>query len=595
MPTLAEVRQQYPQYGDMSDTALADALHTKFYSDMPKAEFHEKIGHTPEPDQTTWYGRALQGAKDAPEAIAQIMARGSEVLSPIMARAGAAHAAEGGTLIDPEEASAGAKREATVARQLVDARVKEGAQDYEKSRGENAGTFDPARLAGNVAVTAPVSMLVPGAAATSIPRMIASGMGQGAISGALQPVENGGDNFVADKAKQIGLGTLAGGGASGVLGGAARIISPATNPEVRQLMQAGVTPTPGQILGGTAQRAENLVAKAPFLGDIVRSGQQRAGEEYNIAGVNQALAPMGKALPEGVRAGNEAIAAGREAISRAYDEILPKITAQSDPKFQTELLSYIDAAKEFPKPRFEQFANSVETQFKKVPPSGEISGPLLQEIKSHFSRLGSNYLHSSDADQRLLGGMFNNVADSLKNLAARSSPDAQEALSAVDAAHARMMRVEVAAGKNLESGVFSPSQLLQASKSLDQTVRDKASSQGRALMQPFGQAGSRVLGPSLPRAANSAGAAGGVAGLGTLALASPGAAAAGLGAAGMYTPVGQRAMASLLTQRPAVAAPMAQAVQSAAPVAATGAASYIANETPREKLARLLAAHQQGM
>lgn len=44
MPTIAEVRQKYPEYGDMSDTDLAGALHRKFYSDMPVEEFNQKIG-----------------------------------------------------------------------------------------------------------------------------------------------------------------------------------------------------------------------------------------------------------------------------------------------------------------------------------------------------------------------------------------------------------------------------------------------------------------------------------------------------------------------------------------------------------------------
>lgn len=44
MATLEEIRQQYPQYNDMPDAALADALHTKFYSDIPRQEFDQKIG-----------------------------------------------------------------------------------------------------------------------------------------------------------------------------------------------------------------------------------------------------------------------------------------------------------------------------------------------------------------------------------------------------------------------------------------------------------------------------------------------------------------------------------------------------------------------
>lgn len=44
MPTIAEIRQKYPQYDDMSDADLASALHQKFYSDMPREQFDAKVG-----------------------------------------------------------------------------------------------------------------------------------------------------------------------------------------------------------------------------------------------------------------------------------------------------------------------------------------------------------------------------------------------------------------------------------------------------------------------------------------------------------------------------------------------------------------------
>lgn len=50
MPTIADIRQQYPQYNDMSDEQLAGALHQKFYSDMPVEQFQAKIGMTPNLD-----------------------------------------------------------------------------------------------------------------------------------------------------------------------------------------------------------------------------------------------------------------------------------------------------------------------------------------------------------------------------------------------------------------------------------------------------------------------------------------------------------------------------------------------------------------
>ncbi len=54
MATIAEVRAQYPQYADMSDAALADALHKKFYADLPKAEFDAKIGLKPIDNRPAW-------------------------------------------------------------------------------------------------------------------------------------------------------------------------------------------------------------------------------------------------------------------------------------------------------------------------------------------------------------------------------------------------------------------------------------------------------------------------------------------------------------------------------------------------------------
>ncbi|MFA6204457.1 MAG: hypothetical protein WC710_14865 [Gallionella sp.] len=44
MPTIAEVRQKYPQYADMSDDNLAQALHKKYYADIPYDDFAGKIG-----------------------------------------------------------------------------------------------------------------------------------------------------------------------------------------------------------------------------------------------------------------------------------------------------------------------------------------------------------------------------------------------------------------------------------------------------------------------------------------------------------------------------------------------------------------------
>lgn len=50
--TVADVRAKYPQYHDMSDGDLVNALHAKFYSDMPIGDFQKKVGFSGEPSHT---------------------------------------------------------------------------------------------------------------------------------------------------------------------------------------------------------------------------------------------------------------------------------------------------------------------------------------------------------------------------------------------------------------------------------------------------------------------------------------------------------------------------------------------------------------
>lgn len=60
--TIAEIRQKYPQYSDLSDDDLAGRLHERFYSDMPRDEFNRRIGlGAAEP-------AAMGAAEPAPEA-----------------------------------------------------------------------------------------------------------------------------------------------------------------------------------------------------------------------------------------------------------------------------------------------------------------------------------------------------------------------------------------------------------------------------------------------------------------------------------------------------------------------------------------------
>lgn len=61
MATLADFRKRYPMYDDIPDAELADKLHRKFYSDIPREEFNQRIGLAPGPDQQQPGGRKWAG------------------------------------------------------------------------------------------------------------------------------------------------------------------------------------------------------------------------------------------------------------------------------------------------------------------------------------------------------------------------------------------------------------------------------------------------------------------------------------------------------------------------------------------------------
>ena len=71
MPTLADIRAQYPQYSDLDDNVLADSLHRRFYADMPREEFNKRIGVEAMPPRTGTFERAADVVKSAGVGVAQ--------------------------------------------------------------------------------------------------------------------------------------------------------------------------------------------------------------------------------------------------------------------------------------------------------------------------------------------------------------------------------------------------------------------------------------------------------------------------------------------------------------------------------------------
>lgn len=492
-----------------------------------------------QPDQTTWYERGARGVRDVVEGAGQL---GARMPMPFVLNREKVNALPG----------------------KVDQEVKASGQDYTARRGENAGNFDWMRAGGNMLATAPLALAAPVGA--TMGGAIASGALTGAATGALQPVTENQENFWTEKAKETGLGAATGGIGGGIIHGASRILSPTVSPEVKMLMDKGVTPTPGQLLGGIAKKAE----------DLTGMGQRGVTQEFNIAAVNDALAPLGITLPKGIGAGHAAVTEANNAVRAAYDDVWSGARKVGlDKKAADEIDNILgEASRKLKGDALTQFETLMQDATSGV--KGAVTADKMRaavtELRQHATDFGPGR-----GVESMMGRLYGRLADTLEGAAVRTNPELAAAKSAADKAYAGMSRINNAAAKDIADGVFSPAQLAASVKS---GAGAKQAAQGTGLLQDIAGAGMKVLGPGNSGVVGAAlPLALGGAGMGASALTSdPSYAALGMGAAGLYTPTGRRLAASALAGRQgAQAKAMAEALRNMGPYVAGGAANLGAN------------------
>lgn len=400
---------------------------------------------------------------------------------------------------------------------------------------------------------------LPGAIATGIGTGGASiglrGAGLAAGEGAAYGFGSGQDG-VENRLASAGIG-----GAGGLAGyGLGRVVSkalaPKTAPVVKKLMDEGVDLTPGQIAGGVGKTIEDKLTSVPVLGDAIQSARARGVESFNKAAVNRSLKHIGEKLPNNVKAGYEAIDYAQNAVSKAYNDLLPKLSVKVDKPFKEAMGNLVDMANEMPKARVKQFKNIMSQQIaKRLSQNGSMTGEAMKEAESELSRLIRQYGGSASGDERLLGNALREAQNQLRKLVMRSNPSKAIKLKSINRAFAELLRPERAASM-AKDGIFTPGQLQTATRVLDSSGRKKASAMGGALMQDLATNAREVLPSSIPDSGTAGrllmpiiagGSAYGVTSddprLQTLG-------ALGLLGSGLYTKTGQKAMQTLLTQRP---------------------------------------------
>lgn len=352
MATLAEIRAQYPQYGDLSDQQLADSLYTKFYSDMDRATFDQKVGLVATPPEGAKPGSqeyaqwALENAR-AGNKLPQV-SEAPEFEAPKWntlgdkAQTAAASWIEGTPIIGPAWMDVAEKARSFV-QGVPEAQVE---AETDKLQADNPITSGAAGVGSSILNLAPLGMTqlggrLLGTVGTTGQRLVAGGLSGAALSGA-DTAARGGDigQIATNTALGAGLGMVfpAAGGVKNYLGNKAAQRA-ATTAAIKD------APNVSELKAAASAMFENSrVANAGVKAKVFRDFAGKLVDKVMKADIDpeldgQALA----AYKRMVQMANEAEASGSISLSRLHNL---RQLAQ-------------DVVIEAKKPRTKNFANAI--------------------------------------------------------------------------------------------------------------------------------------------------------------------------------------------------------------------------------------------
>jgi len=446
-------------------------------------------------------------------------------------------------------------------------------QEARKAAGQEG--IDWARGLGNVVSTAPIALAAP--YGSTLARGIASGALTSAGTSALMPVTEG--DYGTEKTKQVTQNALLGGALGGAGNAVAKVISPNVRPQVQTLMNEGVTPTPGQILGGRVQATEEKLTSVPLVGDMIKNAQSRALDQFQQAAYKRALAPIGEKVTE--KPGYAAIAEISDKLGSAYNNLLPKLQFKADQPFLNDLSTISQMAMNLPPQQANRFQQIFRDYvFNKMTPQGNMSGTTLKAVESDLGTMAKAYQKSSATDDRLLGDAFESVQKAIRDNLTRSNPEYAKELSNINTGYANYVRLRQAAGgQGAAEGIFTPKQLNAAVRGTDQSVAKGDFARGKALMQDLSSSGVNVLSQAYPDSGTAGRSMIGALLAGGAAVAKPELLAGAALASAPYTSLGQKLAAAALTQRPAGAQGLAEGLRRITPAVTLGAPAFIPNRS----------------
>lgn len=433
----------------------------------------------------------------------------------------------------------------------VDEMVRAEQQAYMAQRAAQGETgFDVARMAGNVLSPA---NLAPGVFATRLAavRGIMNPAAQaaigGAVSGLMQPATE--EDFAAQKLEQATLGGAFGAGGQKVVAGAGRMLNPLVSKAEQTMIDLGITPTMGQVLGKGAKSLETFAQYMPIIGTAIQDARQRTIFDFNKGVINKALGRIKTKLPADV-IGRDAIKFASDTVSDAYDNVLKKMDFELDFNTSSNILGALNKANLL-SPQQRQAAIDYVNDIALSKFSGrKLTGEEYKAIESDLRKKASGLMSSTTEAEREVGDALFGVLGEFKKSLYNQNPKLTPQLRRVDSAYADMSVIKLAAANSgAESGVFTPKQFSTAVRQGDRTLRKSAFAKGTARSQQISDAAMQMLEEEAGATLAGRYAAGG-AGLFGLAARPEIAIPAVIGGRMVYSEPGQQLMNMMLRSRP---------------------------------------------
>lgn len=362
------------------------------------------------------------------------------------------------------------------------------------------GLRDIGGIAGlGASLFAPGSAYIQGAQGINrIGRAAQVGAGYGALFGA---GNTDGDLQERLAASAINAGIGAGGGAL-FQRGADRLADAAANARAnpspqRQLAAAGVDLTPGQMMGGFAQRMEDASSSIPILGDAIREARIRGLETFNEAAINQALQPLGRNVSG---AGRDAMGRAEQAVSDAYGAALQGVAVPRDQAFDVALTGIV-RQNPLPGPMQSNFEALVNNTLQRL--GQGVDGETFKQIDSELAAAVRSAEAGAQREpvQRLLANKLQQAREAFQGLLTRADPMRAADVGQANLSSAMMMRLRDAAqslGTSARGGLFTPGDLNRAVRAGDSSAGNRQFARGEALMQGLSDAAAQVLPSTVP-------------------------------------------------------------------------------------------------